>query len=129
MITQSIKLHKEPEPYKPHVYSGSTYTPPTHQPTRNQGYYNTMCPVIFTKEEVEAAHTKRIQAKIFLNDTFKIKDSIVDVKVVGFNFKLDTMESVDGEPAIIQGERTSKIISEPKVFNYTLDEILAMERV
>lgn len=127
MITAEIKLHKEPEPVVTVMYGGYT-KPPAN--TNNVLPFAANVGCYFTQFELLAEQTRAINFDIKIGTRWKVKNSIITVQIVGWNITAGKQEVIDDKPAIIRGQRITAFDAKgPIEFNYSVDEILEMEKV
>lgn len=124
MITQEIKLYKEPEIIK---------TPPavivTYPDKTAQNAYNLYGQKQFSQWELNSE-----QARAF-NNGIKIYNKYLnsqghEVEIIAWNMLTNKeIEVIEGKPAIILGRRKNFMGGKDFEFSYSVDEILQMEKV
>lgn len=129
MIKAEIKRHTEPAPY--------VYTHSTTQPAVKVGgallqlpYGSTKTAVnLFSQIECNSAHQACLKEGINIGNKYRVKNNHVTIEIIGFKLAAPYVDSIEGQPAIIRGKRISLMDTKEFEFDYSLDEILEMEKV
>lgn len=117
MITQTLQNYDEPKPV----------VVPRKEPPPAYIYLNTGG-IKFTQKEINDEWNRARAKDIKVNDVFIWPNSACKVTILGFNFDPDKMESEHFKPCVVRAKRDLPH-NAPLTFNYTVDEILEMERV
>lgn len=114
MITQEIKIHKEPTTT---YYQGSYKSPLMY-----------VADDIPTVEEFEK-HLKMAQEKYKVGQRYRYKTSSAMIEIIGF--ETDRMKSAiyADDPGVLQGKRVALAGEYAPVYNYSINEIEDMLEV
>ncbi len=120
MITGEINLHEEPKPVYVNNYKPAQ--PLTQEVLNAFGVH-------FTQFELNKEQTRAFNEGIRNGTKWRHKSAPCIVTIEGWNLIPGKLECIDGLPAIIRGKReTIAAPGQTMYFNYTVDEILEMEK-
>lgn len=124
MITQEIKLYKEPEPVK-----NVSAVVVTYPKTTAQNNYNFYGQKRFSQWELNAEQTRAFNHGIRIQNKY-LNSQGHEVEIISWNVFTDKeIECIEGKPAIINGRRKNFMGGKDFEFSYSVDEILQMEAV
>jgi hypothetical protein len=125
MIVQELKLHAEPEPYKPPVVSSNSLL-------TNYGSYGSYTSRGFNQVDLARERTKAAMSGIKIGSKFKSRSQATILEVIGYETDPIKCEDIEGDPAIIRVRRTHPIDNlKDIIFHYSVEELqsVSLEKI